>query len=208
MYIPTPFAETDQTKLHDFIERYSFGVLVSQIDGQPFASHLPFLIERDSGPHGRLVGHMARANQQWKEADGQMALVIFTGPHAYISPTLYDAEQVVPTWNYVAVHVYGPLQVLDDRHELRDIVEKMVQVYEQAMPRPWSLGGSAAYAERRLAEIVGFCIPIERLEGKWKLNQNHPVERREKVIHALEQRDDENSRAIAAWMKEMIPAGD
>jgi transcriptional regulator len=206
MYIPTPFAETDQTKLHDFIEQNSFGLLVSQVDGLPFASHLPFLLERQTGPHGCLIGHMARANPQWKHIGGQTALAIFSGPHAYISPTWYEAEQVVPTWNYVAVHLYGPVQVLDDRYALRDIVEKTVQFYERAMPRPWSLGDSAAYAERRLAEIVGFRIPIERLEGKWKLNQNHPAERRQKVIEALEQRSDENSQGIAAWMKETLPS--
>jgi transcriptional regulator len=205
MYIPTPFAESDRTTLHDFIEQNSFGVLVSQVNGQPFASHLPFLLERQTGPHGCLIGHMARANPQWKHVSGQTALAIFSGPHAYISPTWYEAEQVVPTWNYVAVHIYGPVQVIDDRHGLREIVEKMVQVYERAMPRPWSMGGSAAYAERRLAEIVGFRIPIDHIEGKWKLNQNHPLERRKKVIGALEQREDENSQGIAARMKAMLP---
>ena len=144
MYIPTSFAVTDQTKLHDFIEQNSFGLLVSQVDGLPFASHLPLLLERQTGPHGCLIGHMARANPQWKHAGGQTALAIFSGPHAYISPTWYESEQVVPTWNYVAVHVYGPVQVIDDRHALRDIVEKTVQVYERAMPRPWSLGGLGA----------------------------------------------------------------
>ncbi len=208
MYIPTPFAETDQSKLHDFIEQHSFGLLVSQVEGLPFASHLPFLLEGDTGPHGCLIGHMARANPQWKHVGGQTALAIFSGPHAYISPTWYEAEQVVPTWNYVAVHAYGPVQVIDDRHALRDIVEKMVQVYEGATPQPWSMGGSAAYAERRLAEIVGFRIAIERLEGKWKLNQNQPVERRRKVIHALEQQDDTHSQAIAARMRETLPPAD
>jgi catechol 2,3-dioxygenase-like lactoylglutathione lyase family enzyme len=92
MYLPAAFAESDLTRLHDFIEQNSFGLLVSQVDGLPFASHLPFLLERPAGPHGTLVGHMARANPQWREASGQTALAIFSGPHAYISPTWYEAE--------------------------------------------------------------------------------------------------------------------
>src|SRR5271163_3835443 len=87
MYIPAAFAEADLTKLHDFMEQNSFGLLVAQVEGAPFASHLPFLLERTAGPHGTLVGHMARANPQWRDAGGQTALAIFSGPHAYISPT-------------------------------------------------------------------------------------------------------------------------
>src|ERR1700759_3803266 len=106
MYVPSHFAETDLATLHDFIERYSFGLLVSQVDGQPFGTHLPFLLDR-SAPHGTLIGHMARANPHWQSLREQPALVVFAGPHAYISPTWYEAANVVPTWNYTAVHVSG-----------------------------------------------------------------------------------------------------
>src|SRR5690349_5446526 len=98
MYVPAPFAVTDIVRLHDFIERNSFGLLVSQVEGRPFASHLPFLLDRKACANGTLVGHVARANPQWKEAQGQSALAVFSGPHAYVSPTWYEAEQVVPTW--------------------------------------------------------------------------------------------------------------
>jgi transcriptional regulator len=138
MYIPAAFAETDLAKLDDFIELNSFGLLVSQVEGLPFATHLPFLLERTTGPHGTLLGHMARANPQWREAGGQTGLAIFSGPHAYISPTWYEAEQVVPTWNYTAVHAYGRLQIVEDEGALLEIVERSVRVYENAMPRPWS----------------------------------------------------------------------
>ena len=110
MYIPAAFVESDPTALHGFIEQHSFGLLVSQLDGQPFASHLPFLLDRAAGTQGTLIGHMARANPQWRQSDGQTALVIFSGPHAYISPTWYEADQVVPTWNYAAVHAYGKMR--------------------------------------------------------------------------------------------------
>ena len=205
MYIPAAFAEPDLTRLHEFIEQHSFGLLVTQVGGLPFATHLPFLLERTAGPHGTLVGHMARANPQWQEAGGQTALAIFSGPHAYISPTWYEAEHVVPTWNYTAVHVYGRVQVIEDRSSLLGIVQKSVSVYERAMPRPWSFDGSGTFVERLLGQIVGFRIEVERIEGKWKLNQNHPAERRAKVIQALRERGDENAQAVAALMQALLP---
>jgi transcriptional regulator len=205
MYVPAAFAESDQTKLHDFIEQNSFGLLLSQVGGLPFATHLPFLLERAGGPHGCLVGHMARSNPQWREAGGQIALAIFSGPHAYISPTWYEAEQVVPTWNYTAVHAYGRLQIIEDEEAVLDIVRNSVGVYERGMPRPWSVAGSATYVRRRLAQIVGFRIEIEKMEGKWKLNQNHPAGHRKKVIRALRERGGENAEAVAALMQSMLP---
>jgi transcriptional regulator len=208
MYIPDAFAETDLNRLHDFIEQYSFGLLVSRVDGLPFAGHLPFLLERTAGPRGALVGHMARANPQWREADGQTALAIFSGPHAYVSPTWYQADHVVPTWNYVAVHVYGQVRIIENESTLLNIVQRSVQVYERSMPQPWSFDGSSTFARRMLAQIVGFRIEVERIEGKWKLNQNHPVERRRRVVGALEQRGDENALAVAAMMRALLPEED
>jgi len=205
MYIPAAFAEHDLSKLHEFIEQNSFGLLVSLVDGLPFASHLPFLLERNVGTRGSLVGHVARANPQWHEAGGQTALAIFAGPHTYISPTWYEAEQVVPTWNYTAVHVYGRVEVIEERSAISEIVQKMVRLYENAMPRPWSFDASSTFAERMLAQIVGLRIENERIEGKWKLNQNHPVERRTKVIRALQRRTDENALAVAALMQATLP---
>jgi transcriptional regulator len=207
MYIPAAFAERDLTRLHDFIERHSFGLLVSQVDALPFASHLPFLLDRTAGPHGALVGHMARANPQWREADGQTVLAIFSGPHAYISPTWYEAEQVVPTWNYTAVHAYGRVQIIEDESALLEIVQETVRLYERTMPRPWSFDGSGTFAEQMLTQIVGFRIEIDKIEGKWKLSQNQPVERRKKVIRALQRRQgDENAEAVAAMMRQMLPS--
>jgi transcriptional regulator len=201
MYLPAAFAENDPNKLHDFIERNSFGLLVSLVEGLPFATHLPFLLERTAGPHGTLVGHMARANPHWRDAGGQTVLAIFTGPHAYISPTWYEAELVVPTWNYTAVHAYGRMRIYEEKEALLDIVREMVRYYEQAMPRPWTFDSSGTFAERMLAQIVGFRIEVEKIEGKWKLNQNHPVERRRKVVRALQQQGGENAQAVAALIR-------
>ena len=208
MYVPSHFAVTELGTLHAFMERYSFGVLVSTTDGQPFASHLPLLLDRSAGPNGTIIGHMARANPQWRDLAGQQALAVFHGPHAYVSPTWYEAENVVPTWNYMAVHATGRAEVIEDRDTLLDIVARSVAVYEARMPRPWELDRDSPVVDRLLAQIVGFRIPIDRLEGKWKLSQNHPAVRREKVITALERQGDPESRAVAELMQQTLRPGD
>lgn len=206
MYIPPYFAENDLAKLHDFVEQNSFGLLVSQVGDVPFATHLPFLLERTAGTKGTLIGHTARANPHWQYARDQRALAIFSGAHAYISPSWYEAEAVVPTWNYVAVHAYGRVQIVDDPASLLNIVQSLVKTYEQSMPYPWTLEGSTDYLNRLLAQIVGFRLEIETIEGKWKLNQNQPLERRKKVVRALQARGGENGQAIAEMMTKMLPA--
>lgn len=203
MYIPAHFAEANLPKLHDFIEQNSFGLLVSQLDGQPFASHLPLLLNRQSGPHGTLIGHMARANPQWRQVEGQTVLAVFSGPHAYISPSWYEAENVVPTWNYVAVHAYGKLEIIEGDDRLLALLKDFVDYYERSLPQPWMLKGTNDYLERMMRQIVGFRIDITRFEGKWKLGQNHPQERRNKVVLALQQQPDEDSQAIAALMADV-----
>ena len=204
MYIPPQFAEKDVARLHGFIEANSFGLLVTQDAEAPLASHLPFLLERDVGPHGYLVGHMARANPQWQRSAGQTALVIFSGPHAYISPTWYEAPKTVPTWNYTAVHATGPIEIIEEPGALLEILQATVRLYEGALPSPWSIGPVDSYVESMLRQIVGFRIEIAVLEGKWKLNQNHPQERRRKVIRALRERSDENSLGIAELMEQTL----
>src|SRR5262245_23455970 len=200
MYIPSHFAETDQGRLHDFIEASSFGLLVSTPGGGPFANHLPFLLERDAGPHGTLVGHMARANPQWHGLDGQPVLAVFSGPHAYVSPSWYEAEHVVPTWNYVAVHAHGRFRLVDDPGAVKPILLASVATFERSMPTPWTPDTDTDYFERMVRAVVGFRVEIERLEGKFKLSQNHPPERREKVIRALEQSASPDAQAVARLM--------
>jgi transcriptional regulator len=206
MYVPASFAVTDLAVLHDFIERHSFATLVSHDGTEPFASHVPLLLDRDAGLHGRLVGHVARANPQWKHAGGQRVLAIFSGPHAYVSPTWYAAQNVVPTWNYVAVHAYGVLRLIEDRERLREIVRRTVAVYEASMPRPWSVEmPEAAFIDKLLEAIVGFEIEIDRIEGKWKLNQNHDAERRRRVVEALRASDNTDGLQIAGLMENTLP---
>jgi transcriptional regulator len=206
MYVPAHFAPPDLDAVYAAIERYSFATLVSAAGGL-VASHLPLLLERPQKCDGTrsvpatLLGHMARANSQWREAAGQPVLAIFAGPHAYVSPQWYEAEKVVPTWNYVAVHAYGRLELIQDPAAAEALLRRTVAHYEASQPRPWTLDEPPEFVERLTAQIVAFRIPIERLEGKWKLNQNHPEERRANVIAALENQGDENSREIARLMK-------
>jgi transcriptional regulator len=204
MYIPAAFLETNYEKLFDVIEQHSFGLLVSEIDGAPFASHLPLLVDRTIAPHGCLIGHMARANPQWEQADGQTVLAVFAGPHAYISPTWYESENVVPTWNYVAVHAYGTFRAIHEPENVLKIVSQYVDFFEAALPDPWKFDALGEYAQKMGGAIVGFKIEISRLEGKWKLNQNHPRERRDKVVRALHTSSDEGSRAIADLMQQQL----
>lgn len=186
MYIPASFAETDQDTLHSFIEQHSFGLLVTHDGAEPTATHIPFLLDRDAGTHGCLIGHVARANPQWKTLEDASPLVVFSGPHAYISPTWFEAQNTVPTWNYTAVHVYGQARLITDDAGLLQIVRRTVDVYESGLPEPWSLDRpDPDFVHGLLGSIVGFEIPIDRIEGKWKLNQNHDEQRREKVIHQL-----------------------
>jgi transcriptional regulator len=199
MYIPSSFSETDLTKLFDFLEQHNFGLVVSRLDNEPVAVHLPLLLDRQAGPFGTLIGHMARANPQWQAVDRNV-LVVFSGPHAYISPSWYEAANVVPTWNYVAVHVYGILHVVEEGKTTLEILRDLVALHEKSMPEPWGFRDGDEFVNRLAQSIVAFRIEITRIEGKWKLSQNHPRERREKVIDALALQRGENSQAIAALM--------
>lgn len=205
MYIPQSFAEVDRDKLHDFIEKHSFATLVSLDGGEPFASHLPLLLNRNAGEFGMLRGHMARANPQWRHAENRNVLAIFSGPHTYISPTWYGATNVVPTWNYVAVHVYGILRLVTDEHRVQQIVRQSVEFYERSLPVPWSTDDTEpGFVDGLLGGIVGFEIAIDRIEGKWKLNQNHDSARRKNVIRALRKAGGEDQSRIADLMAETL----
>jgi len=205
MYIPSSFAESDPDKLCEFIERHSFATLVSHSSTGLMATHMPLLLDRSQAGPQRLVGHLARANPHGEQADGQRVLAIFHGPHAYISPSWYEAVNVVPTWNYVAVHVDGVLRLVHDRVRLMEIVRRYVETYESTLALPWSLEhNEGAFVERLLDAIVGFTIEIDSVEGKWKLSQNHDRQRRERVIRALHSAGDENRLRIADLMAETL----
>ncbi len=205
MYVPPSFARTDPSELFAFMGAHSFALLVSTHGGEPYATHLPLLVRPAAGPRGTLVGHMARANPQWHDLDGRPVLAVFAGPHAYISPAWYEADGVVPTWNYVAVHATGTFRLVDDPAGVTDIVAATVETYERTRPAPWRLDPAADYVRQMARAIVGFRVEIERLEGKWKLSQNHPPERRAKAMTALDASADADARAIARMMRAAGP---
>lgn len=207
MYIPPAFQVTDVKTLHDFMQQNSFATVVSNGENGPAASHLPLQLDRSVGHLGTLIGHMARANPHWKTAEDQKVLAVFNGPHAYVSPTWYAEANVVPTWNYVKVHATGILRIEHNAQRLRQIVEDAVAEYESGLLQPWSMNTvDNQFSKPLLNGIVGFTIEIQELKGKWKLSQNHSVERRTGVIAGLRQRDDGHDRQIADLMDQQMPA--
>lgn len=200
MYNPSSFAVIDLGQLHRWIEAYSFATVVSAAGGLE-ASHLPLLLDREAGPRGTLVGHFARANPHWRQADGQPALAIFHGPHAYISPRWYENPSLVPTWNYVVVHAHGRLEVVEDPDATLALVRRMTAHYEAAFDEPWQLAADETSLRKLVEQIVAFRLPIEWLEGKAKLSQNHPPERRQRVATGLRELGGDAERQIAEWME-------
>ena len=180
MYVPKHFSADDRGQMDALIRANPFGLLVGELDGSPFATHLPFLLEGDS-----LLAHFARGNPHWKAIDGtREMLAVFSGPHAYVSPRWYESGQAVPTWNYAAVHVYGAPRIVDDAGRVRGMLDRLVAEYEGDA---WSLAGQDAdFLDRMSRGIVAFEMPVARIEGKFKLSQNRPVEDRRGVIAELE----------------------
>jgi transcriptional regulator len=192
MYVPEVFAVTDEAEARRIMREHSFALLVTAAGGSPVATHLPFLFDPERGSNGTLLCHMARANPQWKDfaeldAEGREALVIFQGPHGYVSPSWYAGSQAVPTWNYLAVHAYGTPRIIEDAAAIRAQQERLVEAYEAGGPNPWSMAGQDdAYIRRMLRGIVAFELPITRLEAKAKISQNRSEADRQGVIAGLE----------------------
>jgi len=196
MYVPSHFRMNGDDAPYAFMAQNAFGTLVSTHDGAPFASHLPFLIEE-----GRLRAHMARANPQWRSFGTAQVMVVFTGPHAYVSPAWYEAAESVPTWNYVAVHAYGVPKIVDDPHEVRAMLEALVTRNESGFARPWEMHDApASYIDGMMSGIVAFDIPIARLEAKEKLSQNRPAVDRVRVAAQLARSDSPADRELSALM--------
>ncbi|EQD45419.1 Negative transcriptional regulator [mine drainage metagenome] len=158
MYIPEHFKETNPERIAALIEGHPFGALVTAPDGVPFVSHLPFLFESTAGAHGRLLGHMARANPQWQHLTAASdVLAVFQGPHAYVSPSWYSSPGV-PTWNYAVVHLYGKASLIENEAELEALIERLTTAYESPMPNPWKPNLEGERRTKLLNMIVGFEI--------------------------------------------------
>jgi transcriptional regulator len=197
MYIPAAFRESRPEALHDLIRAYSFGTLVSVVDGEPFATHMPFLLDAERGPNGTLVGHLARLNPHW-HSFGSPALAIFQGPHAYVSPSWYATDQAVPTWNYTTVHAYGVPSVVEAPGRVREILSATVATFDSA----WTMDGlSEDYIASMARGVVAFEMPIGRLEGKRKLSQNRPPADVDGAIAGLRATSEPLGLAVAQLMQ-------
>jgi len=205
MYVPPRFKQDDLHKLYDLMRRYNFATLFSQADGAPFATHLPFLLDSDRGPYGTLIAHMARANPHWQTWREQtQVLVAFQGPHAYISPSWYAQDELVPTWNYAVAHAYGKPRLVHEPEALLPMVQALVN--RHSIKGPQDLNSSKAILLPQLRAIVGFEIPIDKLEGKFKFNQNRSRADQLGVVEALKGSSDPMEREVARIMQENLRA--
>jgi transcriptional regulator len=202
VYLPQHFAETDEATLVAFMREHSFGTLITSGSAGLIASHIPFLYEAVAGTPGRLLGHLARANPQLADlADGREALVIFHGPHAYVSPRWYATTPAVPTWNYAVVHAYGKVEAISDAAALEALVGRLTDTYEAGAEKPWRLADQPErYVKGMLRGIGGFAIALTRLQGKFKLSQNRDATDRAQVTAELAQSNDPVAAAVAAMM--------
>ena len=201
MYIPEFNRQEDRSAILAFMRANPFAILVTNVDGVPFATHLPLLID-EAGDQIVVRGHMARANAHWKSMkESEESLVIFHGPHAYISPSLYEIRESVPTWNYAAVHVYGEPTLFSDEEGLKATLHRMIDTFESSYMAQWS-ELSEQYQSRMMKHIVGFEIKVKRLEAKFKLSQNRTKGEQARVIQCLNQSKDSNVSGVAELMQQ------
>ncbi|MEQ8525146.1 FMN-binding negative transcriptional regulator [Gracilimonas sp.] len=199
MYNPNSFKETDPNILYPFIEEHNFGLIFSQTESTPEATHLPFMVNRNDDI---LIGHFARANKHWQHINEKAeVLIVFQGTHGYISPSWYKNQNTVPTWNYAAVHVYGTPTIVHNIDELREMVDSLTYHHEEGVNSDWDYEAAHSKRERLLRGIVGIRINITKLEGKFKFNQNRSIEDQKKVIKTLENSASESNRKMASIMK-------
>jgi transcriptional regulator len=210
MYMPAHFEETRPEVLHALLRAHPLATWVVQGGDGLLVNHIPFLLDADRGPHGTLVGHVARANPVWRSLAPSVA--VFQGAQAYISPSWYPTKRahgkVVPTWNYAVVHVHGMPRAIESRDEVLAIVTRLTQTHEAASAVPWSVSDAPSdYIDQMLKAIVGIEIPIERWVGKWKASQNRSAPDRLGTVAGLRQRGDEQSLAMAALVASELPEG-
>ncbi len=206
MYVPELFVESDLARLHNLIDEYNFATLYCQPGGEPpEIVHMPFILDRTCGPNGLLLGHVARANPVWRLFDGSTsAVIVFQGPHGYISPAWYTSRQQVPTWNYAVVHAYGKPRLLPES-EVPDFLQRLVEKHEGTAESAWRMSGlSQEFLNHMMQQIVVFSMAIDRLAGKFKLSQNRTAPDRRGAINGLRARGDLFDRALIELMEEAL----
>lgn len=201
MYVPTQFQETDTAAIHAMMRAARLATLVTSGAGGLMATPLPLFLDAEEGAHGVLYGHVAKANPQWREGGGE-ALALFQGPDAYVSPSWYatkaETGKVVPTWNYTAVHAYGPAEFFEDADRLLAVVTRLTDRHEAGRAHPWAVSDAPAdFIRAQLKGIVGLRLPIARLEGKSKMSQNRNAADRAGVAAGLAASGEAADRAVA-----------
>ncbi|MBK8883336.1 MAG: FMN-binding negative transcriptional regulator [Bacteroidales bacterium] len=201
MHPPKYYKNENLDSVREFINKNDFVILISQVDGKPWATHIPLLLDKDVNDKDILIGHISRANSQWKDFDAnEEMLVVFSGPNAYVSASWYDHENV-PTWNYIAVHVYGRIHIIEGEFLIQQL-SKLVDKYESDMQRPVKVDKmTKEFVESQIKGIVGFEIEITDIQAVMKLSQNRDDKNYDRVINGLEQKGDINSLEIARLMK-------
>ncbi len=207
MYIPQHYELTDRSILAEVIRANSFGVIVTSVPGGPLATHIPFLLHGSADTNGKLQAHVARANTHWQsfESADEPSLIVFQGPHAYVSDADYGVEErIVPVWHHILIHCYGRPRLIESPELTRRHLEELVETYEAGRGTPWSLSSQPTdYLENMSRCIVAFDIPIERIEGKASLSQSHPAHERESVAFGLESSVRQADRETAFWMRKL-----
>ncbi|MBC7935510.1 MAG: FMN-binding negative transcriptional regulator [Rhizobacter sp.] len=199
MYISPVNLMADKLEVIEFLKRFSFATIITAKDNQPVATHLPFLVN-DNGENIILTSHFAKANSQWKDIETSEVLVIFTEPHAYISPKNYEKELNVPTWNYIAVHCYGKAAVVNEPGKLMQVIDDTINHYEAAYKEQWDRLPEDFKAGMAKG-IVAFEIKVTDIQGKKKLSQNKTAKEQATIIDTLSNSEDSNEKIIADYMK-------
>ena len=208
MYSPKFNLVHDRGILLEAMQAFSFATIFGPADapapgGSAQATHLP-LVVKDEGEHGLILGHFARANRHWQSLAGHEALVVFIGPHSYVSPALYTEELSVPTWNYIAIHAYGTLSPVEDEPGKEELLRNLIAIHEPAYLEHWHRLPEG-FRRTMLAGIMGFRIPIARIEGKFKLSQNRTAEERRNVYRA-QSAGSPDEQSLAHWMERLAGA--
>ena len=209
MYIPQIFEETDPHKLMSIISRYSFATLITNSTSGLEANHIPLFVNR-SNDRDVLQGHLSKANPLWQSVpDRSEVLVVFQGPNAYISPNYYPSKKehgkVVPTWNYVAVHVKGTITYIHDEQWNKAMINNLTNQHEQAQATPWSIADAPnEYIQKMLSAIVGIEIEMSSIVGKWKVSQNQSADNKSGVIAGLSCINHSDAQSMAELVKEQV----
>ncbi|MEI9421204.1 FMN-binding negative transcriptional regulator [Mesorhizobium sp. Cs1299R1N1] len=203
MYTPPAFRDDDKDSLMATIRAARLANLVTATADGPLATPLPLFLDETEGEHGVIHGHLARANPQWRVPAVGNGLAIFMGPDAYVTPAWYATKQetgkVVPTWNYAAVHAYGPVEFFDDADRLLEVVTRLTNLHEGARAAPWAVSDAPPdFIQSQLRGIVGLRMPVVRLEGKRKMSQNRNAADRAGVATGLATSERPSDREVSS----------